>query len=137
MRDPGGATWLEIPCPTVELHVAKSGLMPSILLMTVGGISITHLRRNGVSSAMPAYLSSTGTDSASSFLSWTDLVPTSFPRFGITLLWGTWRGISLIWEKGSRRRADGRNLPAWMAGYSTLFFVAKSKRESNNFAESL
>jgi len=123
--------------PTVELHVAKSGLMPSILLMTVGGISITHLRRNGVSSAMPAYLSSTGTDSASSFLSWTDLVPTSFPRFGITLLWGTWRGISLIWEKGSRRRADGRNLPAWMAGYSTLFFVAKSKRESNNFAESL
>jgi hypothetical protein len=24
-----------------------------------------------------------------------------------------------------------------MAGYSTLFFVAKSKRESNNFAESL
>lgn len=114
--------------PTVELHVAKSGLMPSILLMTVGGISITHLRRNGVSSAMPAYLSSTGTDSASSFLSLTDLVPTSFPRFGITLLWGTWRGISLIWEKGSRRRADGRNLPSWMAGYSTLFFVAKSKK---------
>lgn len=127
--------------PTIELHVAKSGLMPSIFLMTVGLISITHLRRNGVSSALPAYperqLSSTGTDSASSFLSLTDLVPTSFPRFGITLLWGTWRGISLIWEKGSRRRANGRNLPGWLdtdtVPQYTLFFVAKSNKNNLMF----